>query len=81
MPASDSDCRDCPRLLQRLIALRVSLSAIPAIIQTINDCMSRGVDIQLRFSSPHHHHSRQTTCKPLSSCMDPGRLWCRPRGR
>ncbi|KAI0263894.1 hypothetical protein BGY98DRAFT_1103745 [Russula aff. rugulosa BPL654] len=39
--------------LQRLIALRaVSLSAIPAIIQTMNDCMSQGVDIQLRFSSP-----------------------------
>jgi hypothetical protein len=36
--------------LQRLIALRaVSLSAIPAIIQTMNDCMSQGVDIQLRI--------------------------------
>ena len=34
---------------QRLIALRaVSLSAIPAIIQTMNDFMSQGVDIQLR---------------------------------
>jgi hypothetical protein len=39
--------------LQRLIALRaVSLSAILATIQTMNDCMSQGVDIQLRFSSP-----------------------------
>ena len=39
--------------LQRLIVLRaVSLSAIPAIIQTMNDCMSQGVDIQLRLSSP-----------------------------
>ncbi len=36
--------------LQRLIALRaVSLSAIPAIIQTMNDCMSQGVDIQLKI--------------------------------
>jgi hypothetical protein len=33
--------------LQRLIAMRaVSLSAIPAIIQTMNDCISQGVDIQ-----------------------------------
>ncbi|KAI0266284.1 hypothetical protein BGY98DRAFT_1191486 [Russula aff. rugulosa BPL654] len=39
--------------LQLLIALRaVSLSAIPATIQTMNDCMSQGVDIQPRFSSP-----------------------------
>ena len=36
--------------LQRLIALRaVSLSAIPAIIRTMNDCMSQGVDIQLKI--------------------------------
>ena len=36
--------------LQRFIALRaVSLSAIPAIIQTMNDCMSQGVDIQLKI--------------------------------
>jgi hypothetical protein len=36
--------------LQRLIALRaVSLSTIPAIIQTMNDCMSQGVDIQLKI--------------------------------
>ena len=36
--------------LQRLIALRaVSLSAIPAVIQTMNDCMSQGVDIQLKI--------------------------------
>ncbi|KAI0270120.1 hypothetical protein BGY98DRAFT_1100900 [Russula aff. rugulosa BPL654] len=57
--------------LQRLTALRaVSLSAIPAIIQTINDCMSRGVDIQLRFSSPHHHHSRQTTSIKLIGGID-----------
>ncbi|KAI0262386.1 hypothetical protein BGY98DRAFT_1104163 [Russula aff. rugulosa BPL654] len=36
--------------LQRLIALRaVSLSAIPAIIQTMNDCMSQSVDIQLKI--------------------------------
>jgi Dimerisation and cyclophilin-binding domain of Mon2 len=36
--------------LQRLIALRaVSLSAIPAIIQTMNDCISQGVDIQLKI--------------------------------
>jgi len=36
--------------LQRLIALRaVSLSAIPNIIQTMNDCISQGVDIQLKI--------------------------------
>ena len=36
--------------LQRLISLRaVSLSAVPAIIQTMNDCMSQGVDIQLKI--------------------------------
>jgi len=36
--------------LPRLISLRaVSLSAIPAIIQTMNDCMSQGVDIQLKI--------------------------------
>ncbi|KAI9452204.1 hypothetical protein F5148DRAFT_1237059 [Russula earlei] len=36
--------------LQRLIVLRaVSLSVIPAIIQTMNDCMSQGVDIQLKI--------------------------------
>ncbi|KAI0260889.1 hypothetical protein BGY98DRAFT_1116908, partial [Russula aff. rugulosa BPL654] len=36
--------------IQRLIALcAVSLSAIPAIIQTINDHMSQGVDIQLKI--------------------------------
>ncbi|KAI0300723.1 hypothetical protein B0F90DRAFT_1722805 [Multifurca ochricompacta] len=36
--------------LQRLITLRaVSLSAIPTIIQTMNDCMSQGVDIQLKI--------------------------------
>jgi hypothetical protein len=35
--------------LQRLISLRaVSLSAVPSIIQTMNDCMSQGVDIQLK---------------------------------
>ncbi|KAI0262128.1 hypothetical protein BGY98DRAFT_1192641 [Russula aff. rugulosa BPL654] len=38
--------------LQHLIALRaVSLSAIPAIIKTMNDCMSQGVDIRLRLYS------------------------------
>jgi len=36
--------------LQRLISLRaVSLSAVPATIQTMNDCMSQGVDIQLKI--------------------------------
>ena len=36
--------------LQRLIALRaVSLATIPTIIQTMNDCMSQGVDIQLKI--------------------------------
>ncbi len=36
--------------LQRLIALRaISLSALPAVIQTINDCMAQGVDIQLKI--------------------------------
>jgi len=36
--------------LQRLITLRaVSLSAIPTVIQTMNDCMSQGVDIQLKI--------------------------------
>jgi len=36
--------------LQRLISLRaVSLSAVPAIIQTMNDCISQGVDIQLKI--------------------------------
>jgi hypothetical protein len=36
--------------LQRLIAMRaVSLSAIPTIIQTMNDCISQGVDIQLKI--------------------------------
>ena len=36
--------------LQRLISLRaVSLSAVPTIIQTMNDCMSQGVDIQLKI--------------------------------
>jgi Dimerisation and cyclophilin-binding domain of Mon2 len=36
--------------LRRLIALPpVSLSAIPAFIQTMNDCTSRGVDIQFKI--------------------------------
>jgi hypothetical protein len=36
--------------LQRLIALHaVSLSAIPAVIQTMNDYMSQGVDIQIQL--------------------------------
>ena len=36
--------------LQRLITLRaISLSALPAVIQTINDCMTQGVDIQLKI--------------------------------
>jgi len=36
--------------LQRLIALRaVFLYAIPATIQTMNDCMSQRVDIQLKI--------------------------------
>ena len=35
--------------LQRLITLRaISFSALPAVIQTINDCMTQGVDIQLK---------------------------------
>ena len=36
--------------LQRLIALRaISLSSLPAIIQTTNDSMAQGVDIQLKI--------------------------------
>jgi len=36
--------------LQRLISLRaVSLSTVTAIIQTVNACMSQGVDIQLKI--------------------------------
>lgn len=36
--------------LQRLIALRaVPPSAVQSIIDTMNDCMSQGVDIQLRI--------------------------------
>ncbi|KAI0030497.1 hypothetical protein K488DRAFT_54152 [Vararia minispora EC-137] len=36
--------------LQRLISLRaVPLSAVPVIIATMNDCMSQGVDIQLKI--------------------------------
>ncbi|KAI5120993.1 hypothetical protein M0805_000454 [Coniferiporia weirii] len=36
--------------LQRLIALKaVPQSAVPAIINTMNECMSQGVDIQLRI--------------------------------
>ncbi|PCH34907.1 hypothetical protein WOLCODRAFT_27538 [Wolfiporia cocos MD-104 SS10] len=36
--------------LQRLIALKaVPLSAVPVIITTMSDCMSQGVDIQLRI--------------------------------
>ncbi|KAI0263538.1 hypothetical protein BC834DRAFT_827343 [Gloeopeniophorella convolvens] len=36
--------------LQRLITLRaVSINAVPAAIQTMNDCMSQGVDIQLKI--------------------------------
>ncbi|KAH9049815.1 hypothetical protein EDB83DRAFT_2543167 [Lactarius deliciosus] len=36
--------------LQRLITLRaISLSSLPAVIQTINDCMTQGVDIQLKI--------------------------------
>jgi hypothetical protein len=36
--------------LQRLITLRaISLSALPAVIQTINDCIAQGVDIQLKI--------------------------------
>ncbi len=36
--------------LQRLISLRaISLSALPAIIQTMNDCMAQSVDIQLKI--------------------------------
>ncbi|KAI0266647.1 hypothetical protein BGY98DRAFT_462714 [Russula aff. rugulosa BPL654] len=57
--------------LHRLIALcAVSLSAIPAVIQTINDCMSQGVDIHLKILQtplPHDqlcYHSRQTIRKP-----------------
>ncbi|KAI0268495.1 hypothetical protein BGY98DRAFT_1019078, partial [Russula aff. rugulosa BPL654] len=45
--------------LQRPIALCVVfLSPIPAIIQTINDRMSQGVDVQLKILQtplPHHH--------------------------
>ena len=56
--------------LQRLISLRaVSLSAVPAIIQTMNDCMSQGVDIQLRILQTllsftnFPCHARPTTCR------------------
>jgi hypothetical protein len=44
--------------LQRLIALRaVSLSAILGIIQTMNDCISQGVNIQLKtLQTPLAHH-------------------------
>jgi Dimerisation and cyclophilin-binding domain of Mon2 len=36
--------------LQRLIALRaVPQSAVPVIVTTMNDCLSQGVDIQLRI--------------------------------
>jgi hypothetical protein len=36
--------------LQRLVALRaVSLFAIPAIIQTMNDSMLQGVDLQFKI--------------------------------
>ena len=57
--------------LQRLISLRaVSLSAVPAIIQTMNDRMWLGVDIQLKilqtlltFITNFPCHSRPTTCR------------------
>jgi hypothetical protein len=58
--------------LHRLIALcAVSLSAIPAVIQTINDRMSQGVDIHLKILQtplPHDqlcYHSRQTIRKRM----------------
>ncbi len=36
--------------LQRLISLKaVPLSAVPIIVNTMNDCMSQGVDIQLKI--------------------------------
>lgn len=36
--------------LQRLISLQaVPLSAVPSIVSTMNECMSQGVDIQLRI--------------------------------
>ena len=61
--------------LQLLIALRaVSLSAILGIIQTMNDCISQDVNIQLKtlqtLLSLITHHSRQTTRKRyvLSFC-------------
>jgi hypothetical protein len=35
---------------QGIITLRaISLSALPAVIQTMNDCMAQGVDIQLKI--------------------------------
>ena len=48
--------------LQRLIALRaVSLSTTPAIIQTINNCMSQGIDVQLKIlDTPLPHHQLPT---------------------
>jgi len=36
--------------LQRLISLKaVPLSAVPVIVSTMGDCMSQGVDIQLKI--------------------------------
>jgi hypothetical protein len=56
--------------LQRLVAMRaVSLSAIPAIIQAMNDYILQGVDKKLdppNFPLPNHqlpYYSRQTTRK------------------
>ena len=60
--------------LSSLIALcTVSLSAIPAITQTINDRMSHGVDIQLKILQTPVTviHSRQTTRK--RTCFLPPR--------
>ena len=69
--------------LQRLIALcTVPLSVILAIIQTINDRMSQGVDIQLKILQiplPHHqlcHHSRQTTRKRMYFRSEVPLLFC-----
>jgi len=39
--------------LQPLISFRaVSLSTVPAIFQTMNDCTSQGVDVELKILQP-----------------------------
>lgn len=63
--------------LQRLIAMKaVPQSAVPLIILTMNDCVSQGVDIQLRILQTllslitNFHSVHGTLLGDVRSCFD-----------